>query len=93
MSWGVYEITSSEGGVRLINGIAHYAERMNRPILQAILVDDYFNISPKMKVVFLSLSQTYAFLVFLVSRGYPDGVWPRETNPFPVCSCLKNNKF
>ena len=23
MSWGVYEITSSEGGVRLINGIAH----------------------------------------------------------------------
>ena len=22
MSWGVYEITSSEGGVRLINGIA-----------------------------------------------------------------------
>ena len=25
MSWGVYEITSSEGGVRLINGIAHYS--------------------------------------------------------------------
>ena len=24
MSWGGYEITSSEGGVRLINGLAQY---------------------------------------------------------------------
>ena len=28
MSWGVYEITSSEGGVRLINGIAQWLLRV-----------------------------------------------------------------
>ena len=66
MSWGVYEITSSEGGVRLINGIAPWQTGYCVQLAVCIICELALKLSMKFLPSPLTTSVAYLILSHLV---------------------------